>query len=248
MQKSSSIILLQKQIHNVKKTKNKLMKNYLLGTLLLIFSQISFAQTILSGSEVFVKDRKDGFYMTLNIEKKFIEKDWSLFISKYGGVVQNRDVFNIASANLPEISPDPVNLMTKVSSEQKMKTKIFASFDAGGGNMVSQNSKNFDGVEKLFKDFYAFAMKNEDVRLADRDADESQKNLERVTKTGNGIVKDIERNKREKENLLRKIEENRIELERLIVLQTTNKQDQENARIALEEKTKAASVVKTRIK
>ena len=224
------------------------MKKSVLVLALLIFCQLSFAQTILSGSEVFGKDRKEGFYMTLNIDKKYIEKDWSLFISKYGGVAQNREVFNIAAANLPEISSDPINLMTKVTSDQKLKTKIFASFDIGGGNMVSQNSRNFDGVENILKDFYAFAMQNEDVRLAERDADESHKNLDRVNKTGDRIVKEIEKNKREKENLLKKIEENKVELEKLLQNQITNKQDIENAKIALDEKLKAASVVKTRIK
>jgi hypothetical protein len=224
------------------------MKKSVLVIALLIWGQLSFAQTILSGSEVFGKDRKEGFYMTLNIDKKYIEKDWSLFISKYGGVAQSREVFNITAANLPDISPDPINLMTKVTSDQKSKTKIFASFDTGGGNMVSQNSKNFDGVENLLKDFYAFAMQNEDVRLAERDAEESQKNLDRVTKTGEKIAREIEKNKREKEKLLKEIEENKVDLEKLLKDQTTNKQDQENAKIALDEKTKAVSVVKTRIK
>lgn len=224
------------------------MRKVLLTGILLVASVASFAQTILSGSEVFGKDRKEGFYMTLNIEKKFIEKEWSLFISKYGGVAQSRETFNIAAANISEVSPDPINLMTKIISDQKVKTKVFASFDLGGGNMVSDNNKEFKGVEKLLKDFYAFAMQNEDVRLAERDAEESQKNLDRVNKTGDRIARDIEKNKREKEKLLKEIEENRVELEKLLKDQTSNKQDQENARIALEEKQKAASVVKTRIK
>lgn len=224
------------------------MRKVFLTGILLVVGVASFAQTILSGSEVFGKDRKEGFYMTLNIEKKFIEKEWSLFISKYGGVAQSRETFNIAAANISEVSPDPINLMTKIISDQKVKTKVFASFDLGGGNMVSDNNKEFKGVEKLLKDFYAFAMQNEDVRLAERDAEESQKNLDRVNKTGDRIARDIEKNKREKEKLLKEIEENRIELEKLLKDQTSNKQDQENARIALEEKQKAASMVKTRIK
>lgn len=224
------------------------MRKALITSILLVASLTGFSQTILSGSEVFGKDRKEGFYMTLNIEKKFIEKDWSLFISKYGGVAQSREVFNIAAANIPDISPDPINLMTKVISDQKVKTKVFASFDVGGGNMISENNKSFRGVEQLLKDFYSFAMQNEDVRLAERDSEEAQKNLDRVNKTADRIVRDIEKNKREKEKLFKEIENNRIELEKLLKDQTDNKQDQENARIALEEKQKAASVVKTRIK
>jgi hypothetical protein len=224
------------------------MKKVFISSVLLIFTQICFAQTILSGSEVFGKDRKEGFYMTINVEKKFIEKEWSLFISKFGGVAQSREVFNIASANMPEISPDPINFMTKVISDQKTKTKVFASFDVGGGNMVSQNNKSFSGVEQLLKDFYTFAMQNEDVRLAERDSEESKKNLDRVNKTGDKIARDIEKNKREKEKLLKEIEDNRVELEKLLKDQEANKLDKENAQIALEEKQKAASVVKTRIK
>ncbi|CAH0995535.1 hypothetical protein EMA8858_01658 [Emticicia aquatica] len=224
------------------------MKKIFIISFLLTVHLVSFCQTILSGSEVFGKERKEGFYMTLNIDKKYIEKDWSLYISKFGGVSQNKEIFNISMANLPDISPDPINLMSKVISEQKVKTKVFASFDLGGGNVVAENNRRYYAVEQLFKDFYAFAMQNEDVRLADRDADESQKNLERVNKTGNKIAKEIEKNKREKEKLLKEIEENRLELEKLLQDQISNKQDQENARIALEEKQKAASIVKTRIK
>ena len=224
------------------------MRKVLLTSILLVVSFAGFAQTILSGSEVFGKDRKDGFYMTINIEKKFVEKDWSLFISKYGGVAQSREVFNITAANIPGISPYPINFMTKVTSDQKVKTKIFASFDEVGGNTVSESSNSFIGVEKLLKDFHAFAMQNEDVRLAERDTEESQKNLDRVNKTGDKLARDIEKNKREKEKLLKEIEENRIELEKLLKDQIINKQDQENAHIALEEKQKAFSIVKTRIK
>jgi hypothetical protein len=224
------------------------MKKALLTGILLIASLVGFTQTILSGSEVFGKERKEGFYMTINIEKKIIEKDWLLFISKYGGVAQSREVFNIKAANIPDIMSEPINLRTKVTSHQKFKTKIFASFDVDGGNTVSENSNSFRGVEKLLKDFYAFAMQNEDVRLAERDSEESQKNLDWVNKTGDKLARDIEKNKREKEKLLKKIEENRIELEKLLKDQIDNKQDQENARISLEEKQKTNSILKTRIK
>lgn len=224
------------------------MKKALLTGILLIANFVGFTQTILSGSEVFGKERNEGFYMTINIEKKIIEKDWLLFISKYGGVAQSREVFNITAANIPDIMSEPINLRTKVTSHQKFKTKIFASFDVDGGNTVSEKSNSFRGVEKLLKDFYAFAMQNEDIRLAERDSEESQKNLDWVNKTGDKLARDIEKNKREKEKLLKEIEENRIELEKLLKDQIDNKQDQKNARISLEEKHKINSILKTRIK
>ncbi|MBA4849735.1 hypothetical protein [Emticicia sp. BO119] len=218
-----------------------------IGTLLIVLymSQGLYAQTILSGSELFGKDRKDGFYMTLSVEKKFIEKDWPLFLAKYGSISQNRDVYNIASASIPDLTSEPVNLLTKIISDQKSKTKVFASFDIGG-TPVSGSSGSYYEVEKFMKEFYNYAMQNEDVRLAERDAGESQKNFDRVEKTGKRIARDIERNKREKETLLRKIEENKVELEKLLEEEIANKQDLENAKIALEEKQKSLSTVKTK--
>ncbi|RFS14505.1 hypothetical protein [Emticicia sp. C21] len=221
------------------------MKKLTILIIALLTTQTLWAQTILSGSELFGKDRKDGFYMTLSTEKKFIEKDWPLFLAKYGSVSQNRDIYNIASASIPDLTSEPVNLMTKIISDQKTKTKVFASFDIAG-TPVSSGSSNYYEVEKFMKEFYAYAMQNEDVRLAERDADESQKNFERVEKTGKRILRDIERNKREKETLLRKIEENKQELEKLLQDEIANKQDMENAKIALEEKQKSLSTVKTR--
>nr|WP_299423243.1 hypothetical protein [uncultured Emticicia sp.] len=224
------------------------MKKALLTGNLLFTSFVGFTQTILSGSEFFDKERKDGFYMNISIEKKFVEKDWSLFISKYGRVAQSKEVYNIKSANFPDISQDPINLMTKVTSDQKVKTKIFASFIVDGGNTISENINLINGAEKLLKDFYAFAMQNEDIRLAERDVEESLKNLDRVNRTADKLTRDIEKNKREKEKLLKEIEENKIELENLLKDQVANKQDQENARISVQEKQKATSILKTGIK
>lgn len=221
------------------------MKKLTILILTLLATQTLVAQTILSGSEVFGKDRKDGFYMTLSAEKKFIEKDWPLFLAKYGSISQNRDTYNIASASIPDLTSEPVNLMTKIISDQKSKTKVFASFDIGG-TPISTSSTSYYEVEKFMKAFYVYAMQNEDVRLAERDADESQKSFDRVEKTGRRIARDIERNKREKETLLRKIEENKQELEKLLQEETANKMDMENAKIAVEEKQKSLSTVKTK--
>jgi hypothetical protein len=211
----------------------------------LLAGRAMFAQTILSGSELFGSARKEGFYITLSAEKKFVEKDWQLFLAKYGSVSQNKDIYNIASASIPDLTSEPVNLMTKIISDQKSKTKVFASFDIGG-TPVSSGSGSYYEVEKFMKEFYAYAMQNEDVRLAEKDTEASEKNLSRVEKAGKRIARDIERNKRETESFIRKIEENKKELEKLLQDEIANKQDLENARIALEEKQKSLSTVKTK--
>ncbi len=223
--------------------RNCTMKKILLFLNLMIISQLSNAQTILSGSELFDKARKEGLYFTINVDKKYIEKDWQNYISKFGRVSKSKEIYTIASAKMADISPESVNFQTKITGD-KTKTTIFCAFDTGGGNMVTSNTSNYADAERVLKDFYITAMHNEDVRLAERDVEESQRNSEKVVKTGDRLAKDIERNKREKENLLKKIEENRLELEKLLADQTSNQQDQENARIALEEKKKSLEQVK----
>jgi hypothetical protein len=219
------------------------MKKLLFLLNFLIISQLSTAQTILAGSELFEKARKDGLYFTVNIDKKYIEKEWQNYISKFGKVSKSKETFEIGAAKMSDISPDPINFQTKITGD-KTKSTIFCAFDTGGGNMVTNNTNNYPAAEKILKDFYQAAMHNEEIRLAERDVEESGKNLEKVVKTGDRLAKDIERNKKEKENLLKKIEENKTDLEKLLTDQTANKQDQENAKIAVEEKKKALEQVK----
>lgn len=209
----------------------------------LIISQLTNAQVILAGSELFEKARKDGLYFTINVDKKFIEKEWQNYISKFGKVSKTKDFYEISNAKMMDISPDPVYFQSKLTGD-KTKTTIFCAFDTGGGNMVTTNTNNYPAAEKIMKDFYGVAMYNEAVRLAEKDVEASEENLEKVIKTGERLAKDIERNKKEKENLLKKLEENKLNLEKLIADQTANKQDQENAKIALEEKKKALEQVK----
>lgn len=215
-------------------------------TLLIFAVLLSFAtkaQTILSGSEVFGKDRKEGFYMNINVEDKYIKKDWEEFISKYGGINSSKGIYSISKMKANDISPDPLEFSSKITGD-KGKSTVFVAFDAGGGNMINANSVGFSGVEQLMKAFYNYAMHNEDIRLAEKDSDEAQKNLDRVEKTGDKLARDIEKNKKEKENLLKKLDENKLELEKLLKDKASNAQDQENAKIALEEKKKTIQIVK----
>lgn len=215
-------------------------------TLLIFAVLVSFAsksQTILSGSEVFGKERKEGFYMNINVEDKYIKNDWEEFISKYGGINSSKGIYSIAKMKAKDISPDPINFFSKVTGE-KGKSTVFVAFDTGGGNMITANSVGFSGVEQLLTSFYKYAMHKEDIRLAERDSEEAQKNLDRVEKTGERIARDIEKNKKERENLLKKLDENKLELEKLLKDKASNEQDQENAKVALEEKKKAIQIVK----
>ncbi|MFN3851517.1 MAG: hypothetical protein ACK4NY_18915 [Spirosomataceae bacterium] len=219
------------------------MKKILLSALILVLVNASYAQTILAGSELFEKARLEGMYFTLSVDKKYIEKEWPLYLQKYGKVTKTKDVVEVGGAKIKDISPDPVYIRSKVSGD-KTKTTVFCSFDVGNGISVTQSSTNYVAAEQILKEFYTQSMHNEDIRLAEKDAELSQDNYNKVVKTGDRLAKDIERNKREKENLLKKLDENKVELEKLLADQENNKKDQENAKIALDEKKKAIEQVK----
>ncbi|MCU0324965.1 MAG: hypothetical protein MUF45_06890 [Spirosomaceae bacterium] len=219
------------------------MKKVLLSALILVLVNVSFGQTILAGSELFEKNRLEGMYFTLSVDKKYIDKEWPLYLQKFGKVTKSKEVVEVGGAKIKDISSDPVYIRSKVTGD-KTKTTVFCSFDVGNGITVTQSSTNYVAAEQILKEFYTQSMHNEDIRLAEKDAELSEDNYNKVVKTGDRLAKDIERNKREKENLLKKLDENKAELEKLLTDQESNKKDQENAKIALDEKKKAIEQVK----
>lgn len=219
------------------------MKKVFATSLMLLFGQFSFSQTILAGSELFEKTRVEGMYFTMSIDKKNIDKEWPIYLQKFGKVTKSKDIVEVGGSKIKDISPDPIYIRSKITGD-KTKTTVFCSFDVGNGITVTQSSTNYVAAEQILKEFYTQAMHNEDLRLAEKDAELSEDNYNKVVKTGDRLAKDIERNKREKENLLKKLDENKAELEKLLTDQENNKKDQENAKIALDEKKKAIEQVK----
>ena len=183
------------------------MKKIAFLTLFMFCTLLSKAQNIYIGSEIINNERKEGYYMVLFIKDKYIEKEWKNYIAMYGKVESQRNTYKINNAKMPFISPDTLNFVSTIRTIND-NTVVFCMFDLGGGKTVSGKLGNYKEVEKLMSDFYVDAMIHQEIRFAEDDLDEAQKNYERTLRDAKKIEKDIENTKKEKDALLSKADKN----------------------------------------
>ena len=216
----------------------------LLGALLLT-SLTTVAQTVYAGDQVIDKQTFKGIFLTLPLSDRQVEKEWENYIKTSGRVNSSRGVYRITTADMRDISAEPVNFTSQVKGNRKSST-VFAAFDLGSGNFVAPGNGNYDAANKWLTTFASQTLFNDEVRVAEEGFNEAQKSHQKSAKNGERLVRDIENNKKEKERLLRKIDENAKELEQLQKDVEINKTEQTTALTELDNKKKNVETVKTK--
>ncbi|RYF54945.1 MAG: hypothetical protein EOO39_38660 [Cytophagaceae bacterium] len=217
----------------------------LVSVSLLLTAATTQAQTVYAGEQTIDKQVYKGLFLTIPLSDKQVEKDWEEYIKSYGRSSSSRGTYRITTADMKDVSAEPVNFTSQVKGNKK-STTIFTAYDLGGGNYVSAGNGNYDAADKLLKDFAAKSLFNDEVRVAEDGFNESQKNHQKMVKKGETLTRDIENNKKEKERLLRKIDENTKELEQLLKDVETNKLDQTTASTDMDNKRKNVETVKAK--
>ncbi|GAB4024044.1 hypothetical protein [Spirosoma koreense] len=212
---------------------------------LLVGAVQALAQTIYAGENTIDKAKVTGLYLTVQGDGKQIEKDWETQLQKYGRVSSSRGTYRVTNANIPAISPEPINLVSTVKSSRTSAT-VFASFDLGNGNFVTTGSSGYSAAESILKDFSGTSLYNQEVRTAESSFDEAQKNHQKIVRKGEQLQRSIEQNAKEKERLLKRIDDNAKELEQLQKDIETNKTDQENAQTELDSRKSNVEAVKAK--
>lgn len=220
-------------------------RNILVSVGLLLTALSTQAQTVYAGEQTIDKQVYKGLFLTIPLSDKQVEKEWEEYIKSFGRSASSRGTYRITTADMKDISAEPVNFTSQVKGNKK-STTIFTAYDLGGGNYVSAGNGNYDAADKLLKDFAAKSLFNDEVRIAEDGFNESQKNHQKMVKKGETLARDIENNRKEKEKLLRKIDENAKELEQLLKDVETNKVDQTTASTDMDNKRKNVETVKAK--
>ncbi len=207
--------------------------------------QFAPAQTVYPGDQEVEKTKLPGLFLVIAADGRQVEKDWEAQLQTYGRMSSGRGVYKVSTANIPAISPEPINLISQVKTSKRSAT-IFTSFDLGGGSFVTMSNGNYQAAEKLLAEFAARFEFNQGVRVADDALGESQKNHQKSVRTGEKLQRDIETNKKDKERLLKRIDDNAKELEQLLKDVETNKTEQANALTDMTNKAKAVETVKAK--
>jgi hypothetical protein len=203
------------------------------------------AQTVYAGESTIDKTKLSGLYLTLQGDGRQIEKDWEDMLKTFGRLSASRGTYRVTNADIRDISPDPVNLTSTVKSSRTSAT-IFAAFDLGSGTFVKAGDSGYSAAERLLKDFASKTLYNQEVRSAELNFDEAQRNHQKMVRNGERLQRDIEANAKEKERLLKRIDENAKELEQLQKDFDINKTEQETALTELENRKKNVEAVKAK--
>ncbi|QJW90204.1 hypothetical protein HNV11_12870 [Spirosoma taeanense] len=223
--------------------------NFILRFALVIgfFSRVSGlqAQTVYAGESNVDNAKRPGVYLTLQGDGRLIEKAWEDQLKTYGRLATSRGTYRVSNADISDISPDPINLVSTVKASRSSAT-IFASFDKGSGNYVTPGSSGYSAAEKILKDFADKTRFMQEVRTAESSLEEAQKNHQKLVRNGERLQREIELNAKEKERLIKRIEENEKQLEQLKKDIETNKTEQETAVTELENRRKNVEAVKAK--
>lgn len=203
------------------------------------------AQAVYAGEQAIEKTTLSGFFLTIPADGKQVEKEWEDKLRSFGKVLSGRGIYRVTNADIPSVSPEPINLTSQIKTAKSSAT-LFVAMDLGSGNFVKPGNGNSAAVEQLLKDFAAQVQYNNEVRLAESALDESQKNHQKTVRNGERLQRELDRNKKEKETLLKRIDENAKELEQLLKDLESNKTDQTNALTDMDNKKKAVEVIKSK--
>ncbi|MFD2571963.1 hypothetical protein ACFSUS_15070 [Spirosoma soli] len=203
------------------------------------------AQTVYAGENTVDQKKLSGLYLTLQGDGRQIEQDWENQLKTYGRVSSSRGTYRVSSADIRDISPEPINLTSTVKTSRTSAT-IFAAFDLGSGNFVKTGDSGYSAAEQILKDFASKTSFNQEVRTAETGFDEAQKNHQKAVRNGERLQREIEANAKEKERLLKRLDDNAKELEQLQKDIETNKTEQEAAMTALDNRKKNVEAVKAK--
>lgn len=210
---------------------------------LLGLSSTLHAQTVYAGETTVDKNKLSGLYLTIQGDGRQIEKDWADQLKTYGSVSSSRGTYRVTNADIPDVSPEPINLTSTVKTSRTSAT-IFVAFDKGGGTFVTPGSSGYSTAERLLTDFSEKTRYNQEVKTAESGFSDAQKTHQQTVRTGERLQREIETNAKEKERLLKRLDDNAKQLEQLQKDIETNKTDQENALTELENRKKNVEAVK----
>lgn len=200
--------------------------NVILLSVGVAFTSFGQSPTFQARQEV-EKVQYDGVSASCVVDDKYVGKDWEAYLTKFGRVTTARGgTYRVAGANVPTIQAEPVNLISRVTNSRGV-TQVFLAVDLGNNNFVTTGTYQYTEAENMLKKFMDLTLLNEEQRVADKAVEESQKNHQKMVKTGDKLVRDIDKTTKELEQLKKDLEKNKID-------QTSGLTDMDTKRKAVE--------------
>lgn len=210
----------------------------ILVVLFAVISSFTFSQNydvnVTDHTGIVGKMHHAAIAVVINLDKSDVESSWKKELKNYGKVDSKGGTYLIEQANMKQVSPSAVRVLSKVESTHK-GTRVWISINTGDA-YVKSGGKGYNGAKAMLEDF-ARKLYSNDIQRQIGDAEkalvQAQKNQEKVVSTGDQLEKDLQKN-----------EEEHVELEEEI---EQNKQDQEAATQNVADMEKALELVKDKM-
>lgn len=202
----------------------------------MIMITVSFsvnAQSVFPGKQTIDKKEFLGLILSNNISEKYLSDYWENYLAKYGKVKGKRGLYTIEKAAITSVSLNPIQLTSKVYSEQKNQSQVFMALYVDGNYVGNASDQTYQAAEKVLKDFSDFAAVREEVRVADDIFTTTEKNHQKLQRDMEDKTKEIEKTEK-------KLTELRAEVEK-------GKVDSANSLIDLQNKQKSLEAVRGKL-
>ena len=187
------------------------------------------AQGVFPGKENL--NGKDYFGLNLNssIPSRYLENYWENYLKTYGKTHSRRSIITVDRANVPTISNEPIEMLSQVSSARNI-SHVFLAVKVGDRFVSNFTDSTYKATENFLKDFSAYAVARDEVRMAEEYYDEADKNHKNLERDNERIVKDIERTQKKLEELMRDQETNKADLAGSVIDLANKQKDLEAAK------------------
>lgn len=227
------------------------MKKIVVLVVVTLFYALGFAQKVTvyeTNKEINDVPRK-GMAISLQLDKKFVDKMWSKKLKEFGGKSSNvKGGSEIEGAEIPSVAKNPIKIISTVG-KGKDGVEVWWAIDMGTAYMEKGGS-GWSAAEKIMLEFGREAYRediNEQIAEAEKAYEKAQKDYDKEVKESEDLVKDVEDNGKEKIKLEQELKENGEELVQLKKDQEQNKKDQEATKKEAEKMKQAIEVVRAKL-
>lgn len=181
---------------------------FFLSFILSIQAQSKKEISVMSGQSEIQKVERKGMQVLIELDDKFVSKNWAQKLKDFGKVETDKGSFIINGASIPDIS----SACTIYSSVTKTSKGVFVfwAIDLGSEYIIEGHDK-YDVAKKKLREYAAglyIADVNVQIAEAESALNSSVKSQEKLIKQGESLKNDTKKNAKDKTNLEKKLAEN----------------------------------------
>jgi peptidoglycan hydrolase CwlO-like protein len=181
----------------------KIIYTFVIISLFLTYSAL--AQSVFPGKQTLNKQEYFGLNLNSSIPERYLEDYWKEYLKSFGRVRSRRGIYTLDHANVPAIASTPVAMTSQVSTANNV-SHLFLAVKVNNNYVANFTDSVYRATENFLKDFSAFAVLRDELRMAEEFYADADKNHQRLQRESDRIANEIERTQKRLEELTKEQE------------------------------------------